>query len=123
MREFSRFASFLVLAAGLAVLGFGLIKMSNSLTDALPVITATTKELGDARKDLKDAQASLPDTAAKTGEAGGRGLVKGVVKESLHTAVDPSGAVVDAAVKDKKTADVVKAATNPIGFVAGKIFH
>jgi hypothetical protein len=117
-----RLAGQLALGIGLCVLGYGLIKVSGSVSDALPVIAAAKDEISQARQDVNHIQQTLPETAREAGEQGGRGFVKGAVKEGLKTASDPSGAVVDAAVKDKKTADAVKVLTNPGGFVLSKVF-
>jgi hypothetical protein len=64
----------------------------------------------------------VQDTLPGTAKGAGGEFVKGVTKQVVKTAVDPTGAVVDTVIHDKPTADVVKAVTNPVGFIASKIF-
>jgi len=99
-----RFAGQLVMCVGLSAAGFGLWKLSNSINDALPVISAATNQIGETRRELPQ----------KAREAGHDAVI-GAEQAAAETAVDPAGTGAAMVIKDKKAADAVSLAVDPIG--------
>jgi hypothetical protein len=127
MKTFTQLFGSTVLAVGLAVLGFGFIEMSSTALKFLPELAATRKDVKDLQTYIDTLTNKAPAIAGSTGEAAGKGLVKGTVDgakaEALKAAINPASVVADPVVAalPKAAQPVANVVLNPVGAALGAV--
>lgn len=115
-----------LIAAGLAVVGIGLIKVANTADDYLPIAKELPKTIESLQNSIEQLKKDAPQVAHDAGEQAGKGAVEGagktLAKAGAAAAVLPTtgSAVIGTEVAKKlspqnaETIDKVEKVINPL---------